>query len=85
MESARLKEFHREIEGDHAYAIFELSEPPRAAWIVCFEECLAKHSRVAIVVSDRMIRTDLPAWREIPRLIQVVQRCIDETNLQEGC
>lgn len=87
MGNVRLKEFRieRDEESAQSFALFELTESPTASWIVQFEECLAKHTAIAVVVSDRLVRTDLPTSRAVPRLIQIVQRCIDETNVLGAC
>jgi hypothetical protein len=87
MANVRLKEFRVEPieEGGPSFAIFDLSKSPSPSWIVHFEECLAKHSGVAVVVSDRRVRTELPPLSELGRLLQIVQRCIEETNVQDAC
>jgi hypothetical protein len=68
------------IEG-RAFALFHLSDTPDPAWIVRFEECLAKHSGAAVAVVDRRVRVVLPHSEDFSRLIELVRRCIDEANL----
>lgn len=87
MANIRLKEYRveRGEDDEPSYAVFILSEPPSPSWIVAFEACLAKHSNTAVVVSDHIVRTPLPPPVAIARLVQITQRCIEETNLLEGC
>jgi hypothetical protein len=79
----RLKDSRIEQEEGHWLAVFDLSMPPGSSWIVSFEECLAKHSRVGVVVFGRTIRLDLhePEREEFARLRGLVQRCIHEANV----
>jgi hypothetical protein len=85
MTSVRLRETRIEVVEGDSFAVFHLSEPPTSAWIVRFEECLAKHSGVALVVIDQRVRTELPDPEDLPELRRFVQRCLEEANVGTSC
>jgi hypothetical protein len=77
----QLRESRVERSEGESYAVFTLSESPDSAWIVRFEECLAKHSEVAVAVVDRRVRTTLPESEPFSQLVGLIERCLDEANL----
>ena len=85
MASVRLRETRIEVVEGDSFAMFHLSDPPTPAWIVRFEECLAKHSGVALVVIDQRVRAELPDPEELPELRRFVQWCVEEANVATSC
>lgn len=77
----QLRDSRVEMVEGQSFAVFTLTESPDSAWIVRFEECLAKHSRIAVAVVDRRVRITIPEAEPFSRLVRLIQRCIEEANL----
>ena len=83
MSSIQLQDARVEETSDQLYAVFDLNDTPDPAWIVRFEECLAKHTTAAVAIADQRIRIEISLATRRQQLTPLVERCIEEANVAD--